>query len=98
MQIRFRLPAKETIFPDNNVGINQTAITFIEIDVNRWATKHGIEFTFRNLGDYMYLDFNDPANVSFFLLTYKSQYRSSSLKRVEAVDAQNNLIEDFLSV
>lgn len=98
MQIRFRLPADETVFPDNSGSINQSAISFIEIDVNRWATKHGLPVVFCNQGKHLYLKFNDSVDISFFLLTYKSHYRSSSIKRIEIVDAQNNLIEDFLSV
>lgn len=98
MQIRFRLPANETIFPGEDVGINRTAITFIEIDVNRWATKHKVAVSFRNQDQHLYLDLEDQTIVSFFLLTYKPQYNSSSHKRIEIVDAQNNLITDSLSV
>lgn len=89
MQIRFRLPADETIFPSNNVGINRTAITFIEIDVNRWATKHKVAVSFRNQGRHLYLDLEDQAIVSYFMLTYKSHYRSSNINRIEIVDALN---------
>jgi hypothetical protein len=98
MQVRFRLPADETIFPGNPVGINQTAISFIERDMQRWGDRYQQQYTLKNDGRYLYLTLEDTASISFFLLTYKPQYHSSSRKRIEVVDAQNNLITDFLSV
>ena len=98
MQIRFRLPADETVFVGYPEQINQTAVTFINMDLTRWAARYNIAYTTKLINRHLYLYFDDAQTVSFFMLTYKPQYKSSSHKRIEIVDAQNNLIEDFLSV
>ena len=97
MQIRFRLPAEDTIF-GNPEQINQTAVNFINMDLTRWADRYSVSYTTKLDSRYLYLYFDTPETVSFFMLTYKPQYKSSSHKRIEMVDAQNNLIEDFVKV
>lgn len=96
MQIRFRLPGDGTV--GDAVQINRSAESIINKDLVRWSEKYQVDYTTTLCGRYLYLNFDSPQTVSFFLLTYKPQYNSSSRKRIEIVDAQNNLIEDFLSV
>jgi hypothetical protein len=98
MQVRFRLPSSKDDGVGDPVAINQTAINFIKTDLTRWSEKYQQQYTLRLDGRYLYLTLDDSTNISFFLLTYKPQYHSSSRKRIELVDAQNTLITDFLSV
>lgn len=85
--LRFKLPVQEGSLAPKKV--NENAVLFILKDLGTWHEKYSVNYTATITDYHLYVEFERPADLSHFLLTFDPSFKSSGRNRIQVVDSQS---------